>query len=100
MTFANCTEAYAAGVANIKVGNPAYALKLDRDHDGVGCEQPPAGFHARHSAGTKVESGASVGTQLPQTGPAGEIGVLGGLMLLVGVVSVALVRRRRVRFTS
>ena len=38
ITFANCTEARAAGYENIKRGEPGYATKLDRDKDGVACE--------------------------------------------------------------
>jgi hypothetical protein len=36
--YANCTEARAAGVAPIYAGEPGYASKLDRDHDGIACE--------------------------------------------------------------
>lgn len=36
--FANCTEARAAGVAPIQVGEPGYRSGLDRDKDGVACE--------------------------------------------------------------
>ena len=38
ITFANCTEARAAGYEDIKKGEPGYAPKLDRDKDGVACE--------------------------------------------------------------
>ena len=38
ITFANCTEARAAGYENIKKGEPGYAPKLDRDKDGIACE--------------------------------------------------------------
>ena len=33
ITFANCTEARAAGYEDIKKGEPGYAPKLDRDKD-------------------------------------------------------------------
>lgn len=36
--FANCTAARAAGAAPVRRGDPGYALHLDRDRDGVGCE--------------------------------------------------------------
>jgi hypothetical protein len=36
--FANCTAARAAGAAPVRVGDPGYSRKLDRDGDGVGCE--------------------------------------------------------------
>lgn len=37
-SFANCSEARAAGAAPVRRGDPGYAAHLDRDHDGVGCE--------------------------------------------------------------
>ena len=36
--FANCAAARAAGAAPVRRGDPGYALHLDRDRDGVGCE--------------------------------------------------------------
>lgn len=39
--FANCTEAWAAGAAPVLAGDPGYAPKLDRDGDGIGCENRP-----------------------------------------------------------
>lgn len=37
--YANCTEARAAGAAPIYRGEPGYARKLDRDGDGIACDQ-------------------------------------------------------------
>ncbi|TFC16903.1 excalibur calcium-binding domain-containing protein, partial [Cryobacterium algoritolerans] len=37
-SFTNCTAVRAAGAAPIRVGDPGYSRKLDRDGDGVGCE--------------------------------------------------------------
>ncbi|MEJ2859541.1 excalibur calcium-binding domain-containing protein [Actinomycetospora flava] len=37
--YANCTEAFAAGVQNIPQGTPGYRPALDRDRDGVACDQ-------------------------------------------------------------
>jgi len=37
-TFANCSEARAAGAAPVRRGDPGYSPRLDRDGDGVGCE--------------------------------------------------------------
>lgn len=42
--FKNCTEAYEAGYANILEGSEHYKPALDRDKDGVGCDQPPSDF--------------------------------------------------------
>lgn len=36
--FANCAAARAAGAAPVREGDAGYALRLDRDRDGVGCE--------------------------------------------------------------
>ncbi|GAA3651150.1 excalibur calcium-binding domain-containing protein [Microbacterium marinilacus] len=36
--YANCTAAHRAGVTPIYRGEPGYALKLDRDKDGIACE--------------------------------------------------------------
>lgn len=36
--YANCAAARAAGAAPIRVGEPGYRPKLDRDGDGVACE--------------------------------------------------------------
>lgn len=38
VTYKNCTEAKAAGVAPLKKGDPGYSTKLDRDGDGIACE--------------------------------------------------------------
>ncbi|HPR09050.1 excalibur calcium-binding domain-containing protein [Candidatus Saccharibacteria bacterium] len=37
--FANCTEAFDAGVFNIKRSNASYEPRLDRDSDGIACEK-------------------------------------------------------------
>lgn len=37
-SFANCSEARAAGAAPVRRGQPGYGSHLDRDNDGVGCE--------------------------------------------------------------
>ena len=37
--YANCTEVEAAGAAPIYTGDPGYSGDLDRDGDGVACEQ-------------------------------------------------------------
>jgi hypothetical protein len=38
-TFSNCTEAFAAGRANIPRGESGYSLELDADNDGIACER-------------------------------------------------------------
>lgn len=37
--FDNCTEAFEAGVFNIKRSDSSYQPKLDRDSDGIACEK-------------------------------------------------------------
>ena len=37
-TFANCTQARAAGAAPLHRGEPGYGPHLDRDNDGIACE--------------------------------------------------------------
>lgn len=36
--YANCSAVRAAGAAPIRIGDPGYSTKLDRDGDGVACE--------------------------------------------------------------
>ena len=38
LSYANCDAVRAAGAAPIRVGDPGYTKKLDRDGDGIGCE--------------------------------------------------------------
>jgi len=40
-TFNNCTEAWNAGAAPLRRGDPGYSADLDRDGDGVACEVRP-----------------------------------------------------------
>jgi hypothetical protein len=43
LPFSNCDQAEAAGAAPIYAGQPGYSPKLDRDGDGVACEQGGGG---------------------------------------------------------
>lgn len=36
--YPNCAAARAASAAPVRVGDPGYSRRLDRDGDGVGCE--------------------------------------------------------------
>lgn len=38
VNYANCTEVREAGAAPIRIGEPGYSTKLDRDGDGIACE--------------------------------------------------------------
>jgi phosphatidylserine/phosphatidylglycerophosphate/cardiolipin synthase-like enzyme len=39
VSYANCTAVKAAGKAPLRKGDPGYSTRLDRDGDGVACEQ-------------------------------------------------------------
>lgn len=39
LPFSNCDQAEAAGAAPVFAGQPGYSAELDRDGDGVACEQ-------------------------------------------------------------
>lgn len=39
VSYANCDEVKAAGVAPITRDQPGYASKLDRDGDGIACDK-------------------------------------------------------------
>lgn len=107
MSFDNCTQAYAAGRSNIPKSDPMYGKHLDRDNDGIGCDNPPPGFQTKPatapgdtSTGTQTETGAGTGTTLPKTGPAMDLGIGGGVVLLVGLAAAVIARRRKMRFTA
>ncbi|PWI18543.1 hypothetical protein DI272_33690 [Streptomyces sp. Act143] len=100
--FANCTEAYAAGYANIPVGDEHYGTHLDRDGDGIGCDRPPEGFVPADdkAAGTDAEQGTDgkqTTADLAETGSADTTPYLaaGSVVALVAGSGVLLVTRRR-----
>ncbi|MBQ0830242.1 excalibur calcium-binding domain-containing protein [Streptomyces tagetis] len=79
--FANCSEAYAHGYANIPESDSHYGKHLDRDNDGVGCDKPPAGFVPAQDrdgggatgsgsgrGGTVTNEAGQKGTDLAETG--------------------------------
>ncbi|MBU6532980.1 excalibur calcium-binding domain-containing protein [Streptomyces mayonensis] len=119
--FKNCSEAYAAGHSNIPEGSEHYGKHLDRDHDGVGCDQPPAGFvpagdkdggdDAAGTGGDKEAGQGSAsgknggeqaagdqGTDLAETGGSDTtpyIAAAGGAVVLAGGGLLLAARRRR-----
>lgn len=60
--FENCTEAYDNGYSNIPKGDRHYGEHLDRDKDGIGCDQPPSDF-APHD---ESDDGAGAGRMAPR----------------------------------
>ncbi|WP_432054411.1 LAETG motif-containing sortase-dependent surface protein [Streptomyces sp. bgisy022] len=105
--FTNCSEAYAAGYANIAKGDDHYGKHLDRDNDGVGCDQPPADFVPHNdddkpAAGTGKDTGTGTGEQggadLAETGGSSATPYLaagGAAVLLAGGGVLFAARRRR-----
>ncbi|MFE6283595.1 LAETG motif-containing sortase-dependent surface protein [Streptomyces sp. NPDC057877] len=92
--FSNCTEAYENGHANIPETDEHYGKHLDRDEDGIGCDQPPADFVP---AGDDDAAGQE-GTDLAETG--GDSTTLylaggGAAVLLAGGGVLYLTARRR-----
>ncbi|MFE7812412.1 LAETG motif-containing sortase-dependent surface protein [Streptomyces sp. NPDC057433] len=105
--FKNCPEAYAAGYANIPASSEHYGKHLDRDGDGIGCDNPPAGFvpAADEDEDTGTEAGAQntgsdtgTGTDLAETGGSSAtpyIAAGGAAVALAGGGVLFAARRRR-----
>ncbi|MEU1481010.1 excalibur calcium-binding domain-containing protein [Streptomyces sp. NPDC005760] len=95
--FENCTEAYAAGYANIPEGDEHYGSHLDRDGDGIACDLPPADFRA-HDDKAAAKGPAEQNRDLAETGGADTtvfLAAVGSTVLLTGGALVAAARRRR-----
>jgi LPXTG-motif cell wall-anchored protein len=100
--FENCSEAYANGYANIAEGDEHYGSHLDRDADGIGCDQPPADFEPADDAAedTADDAGKDTAddTDLAATGGDGATPYLAGggaVVILAGGGVLMAVRRRR-----
>ena len=107
--FKNCTAAYEAGYKNIAKGDPHYGKHLDRDGDGIGCDQPPADFVPvdKRDKGDKGDDGAASekpakqddeGGKLAETGGSSAtpyIAVGGALVVGAGAGVLVVTRRRR-----
>jgi LPXTG-motif cell wall-anchored protein len=72
VSFKSCAEAYAAGYANIPVGDPHYAKRLDRDGDGIACDNPPYGFEP-HEEESAAPSPTVTLTMTPSPTPSAEV---------------------------
>ncbi|MDT0402899.1 excalibur calcium-binding domain-containing protein [Streptomyces edwardsiae] len=101
--FKNCTEAYDNGYSNIARGDDHYGKHLDRDNDGIGCDQPPADFKPHEEStetGTTGSDGKeqSGGTDLAETGGSNAtpyIAAGGAAVVLLGGGVMIAARRRR-----
>ncbi|WP_328938581.1 excalibur calcium-binding domain-containing protein [Streptomyces tauricus] len=110
--FKNCTEAYENGYSNIVKGDDHYGEHLDRDKDGIGCDQPPADFvpasdQDTDNQGTDGQNADSQDTDsgqekkspdLAETGGSGATPYLaagGAAVLLAGGGVLFTLRRRR-----
>lgn len=105
--FKNCTDAYDNGYSNISKGDDHYGKHLDRDNDGVGCDQPPADFTPHQDddgdtgaeaedTGSKEQSGG--GTDLAETGGSDTtpyIAAGGAAVVLLGGGLMIAARKRR-----
>ncbi|MET8681438.1 excalibur calcium-binding domain-containing protein [Streptomyces sp. NPDC004647] len=111
--FKNCTAAYDAGYSNIESGDEHYGRHLDRDGDGIGCDQPPSDFvpaednnasdngkadEAKDSAAGTKNSAAQQDDTLAKTGGNDATQYLAGAgaaVLLAGGGLLLALRRRR-----
>lgn len=107
--FENCTEAYASGYSDIPKGDKHYGSHLDRDGDGLGCDNPPSGFvpaddedsqdgAAASADDTSDETTGRDGTDLAATGGDDSTPYLaagGAAALLAGGGVLVAVRRLR-----
>ncbi|MFC8243561.1 excalibur calcium-binding domain-containing protein [Streptomyces chartreusis] len=105
--FENCAEAYANGYSDIPASDEHYGSRLDRDGDGLGCDNPPADF-VPVGEGPAEEDAAEEGTasgeerngtDLAATGGDGTTPYLaaGGAALLAGGGVLLALRRRASR---
>ena len=110
--FDNCAEARAAGRVNIPVGDPAYAPHLDRDLDGIACEQggddeadsgtdvivdyvPESWGNGQYNqVGQVPVGGAETGVAVESENTVSGLAVAGGLTLLAAAGASIVARRR------
>lgn len=107
--YPNCSAAAAVGVYNIPAGAPGYAPYLDRDHDGIACENPNVPYRPEPAAQTGSTNqiarvpvgGAATGVtqesrgSLPQETPLGTFVLGGGLVIAAAAGGTFLFRRAK-----
>ncbi|MER6180910.1 excalibur calcium-binding domain-containing protein [Streptomyces sp. NPDC001652] len=94
--FANCTEAYENGYANIPESDEHYGTHLDRDGDGIGCDSPPADFTPAEDQ--EADAAAPKDTDLAETGGDDNtpyFAAAGMSVMLAGAGVLVVVNRRR-----
>ncbi|OEV06807.1 hypothetical protein AN219_33435 [Streptomyces nanshensis] len=106
--FESCPAAYEAGYSDIPKGDEHYGKHLDRDGDGIGCDQPPSDFVPAEDRGegdSDDEAAAGKPAQQKDGGNLADTGgdsvtpyiaAGGGLVLVAGAGVLAATRRRRV----
>ncbi|MEV5934687.1 LAETG motif-containing sortase-dependent surface protein [Streptomyces sp. NPDC052079] len=99
--FKNCTDAYDNGYSNITKGDDHYGKHLDRDNDGIGCDQPPADFkpHEETAPDTAKDPKTTAdATDLAETGGNNTtpyIAAGGAAVILLGGALIITTRKRR-----
>lgn len=76
--FENCTEAYENGYSNIAEGDEHYGDHLDRDGDGLGCDNPPAGFVPAEDEDDSAGSGEDTESEAPAPQDDTDLAATGG----------------------
>ncbi|MBO0896739.1 excalibur calcium-binding domain-containing protein [Arthrobacter sunyaminii] len=104
--YATCGEAAADGVYNIPAGDPLYSPDLDRDGDGIACENsesapsdPPTTDPSQPPAPTDTgmpmpEGGVDAGVATEKGTDFGSVALAGGFMLAAAGAGTFVIRRR------
>ncbi|MET4060665.1 hypothetical protein ABIB35_002216 [Arthrobacter sp. UYP6] len=107
--YPNCDAAAADGVYNIPAGDPRYAPALDRDKDGIACENPdspPSDPPTSEPSGTSVptmptdqmsgvpKGGVDAGVATEKGMDFGPVALGGGLLLAAAGAGTYVIRRR------
>jgi endonuclease YncB( thermonuclease family) len=90
--YANCTEVRNAGASPLYLGDPGYSTRLDRDGDGVACENGASSQAATSSAQTRIVPVALISAQAENSGLEqpieGTAQVLDGDTIQIGTVRI------------
>lgn len=98
VTYANCDDVRAHHAAPIRPGDPGWDKKLDRDNDGIGCEDGEHDAAPEPKTTTHPPVAAAKVETLPVTGPGGKIAALATTLIALGAgLKLGARRRRRVK---